>query len=204
MVLWPFQARSFRSRSIIANYYFKVKKLAWSDKPRLGALWGRDGDTLFINSGPTMQMVASALRSRKNLNVVTNSLNVAMDLGNVPGVRVVLLGGEINAQYSFTYGSDAQEQLSKYQADWAILSVDGISAGSGITTYHAEEAVIDRMMLRGAKQAMVVSDSSKIGRAGFTRVCACVPGMYLVTDGGDSEALAAMASMGVRIVHPNN
>ena len=119
-------------------------------------------------------------------------------------MRVILLGGEINSRYGFTYGSNAREQLGRYQADWAILSVDGISADSGITTYHAEEAVVDRMMLRGAKQAMVVSDSSKIGRAGFTRVCPCVPGMYLVTDGGDSEALAAMATMGVRIVHPNN
>ena len=164
----------------------------------------RDGDTLLINSGTTTELVAEALCARRNLNVVTNSLAVARKLGAVASIRVLLIGGEINARYGFTYGGDAQEQLTRYQADWAILSVDGISAGSGITTYHAEEAVIDRMMLRGAKQAMVVSDSSKIGRAGFTRVCACVPGMYLVTDGGDSEALAAMASMGVRIVHPNN
>ena len=164
----------------------------------------KDGDTLLINSGTTTELVAEALCARRNLNVVTNSLAVARKLGAVASIRVLLIGGEINARYGFTYGGDAQEQLTRYQADWAILSVDGISAGSGITTYHAEEAVIDRMMLRGAKQTMVVSDSSKIGRAGFTRVCACVPGMYLVTDGGDSEALAAMASMGVRIVHPNN
>ena len=29
--------------------------------------------------------------------------------------------------------------------------VDGVSAEAGITTYHAQEAVIDRMMIRGAK-----------------------------------------------------
>ena len=164
----------------------------------------RDGDTLLINSGSTTELVAEALCAKRNLNVVTKSLAVARKLGAVASIRVLLIGGEINAQYGFTYGGDAQEQLARYQADWTILSVDGISADSGITTYHAEEAVVDRMMLRGAKQAMVVSDSSKIGRAGFTRVCSCVPGMYLVTDGGDSEALAAMATMGVRIIHPNN
>ena len=30
------------------DYYFKVKGLRWSDKPRLGALWGRSDDVIFI------------------------------------------------------------------------------------------------------------------------------------------------------------
>lgn len=30
------------------DYYFKVKGLKWSDKPRLGALWGRSDDVIFI------------------------------------------------------------------------------------------------------------------------------------------------------------
>lgn len=30
------------------DYYFKVRGLKWSDKPRFGALWGREGDTIFI------------------------------------------------------------------------------------------------------------------------------------------------------------
>lgn len=162
-----------------------------------------DGDTLFINSGTTTEFVAEALAARRNLNVVTNSLAVAKKLGAVASIRVLLVGGEINAQYGFTHGGDAQEQLHRYQADWAILSVDGISAQSGITTYHAEEAVVDRMMLRSAKHTMVVADHTKIGRTGFTRVCDCAPNMCLVTDGGPPEAISNLAQLGVRIVHPN-
>ncbi len=30
------------------DFYFKVRKLEWKDKPKFGALWGRDGDTIFI------------------------------------------------------------------------------------------------------------------------------------------------------------
>lgn len=33
---------------LVLDYYFKVKKMEWSAKPRLEALWGRDGDTIFI------------------------------------------------------------------------------------------------------------------------------------------------------------
>ena len=160
----------------------------------------RDGDTLFINSGTTCEIVAAQLSIRRNLNIVTNSLNVATRLGAVPTFRVLLLGGEINAHYGFTHGGDAQEQLSKYQADWAILSVDGVSARGGITTHHAEEAVIDRMMAAGAKQRLIVADSSKIGKAGFSRVCECSALLTLVTNtGGEPEALAQLEETGVSI-----
>ena len=160
----------------------------------------QDGDTLFINSGTTTAYVAEALSARRNLNVVTNSLAVAGILGAVASIRVLLIGGEINAHYGFTHGGDAQEQLARYQADWAMLSVDGISAEGGITTYHAEEAAVDRMMLRGAKRALIVADSRKIGRAGFTRVCPCSPDTCLVTDSADLDALSALQAAGIRVI----
>lgn len=162
----------------------------------------RDGDTLFINSGTTSEHVAAALSVRRNLNVVTNSVRVAEKLGGIPSFRVLLVGGEINAQYGFTHGGDAQEQLSRYQADWAILSVDGISARGGITTHHAEEVVIDRMMAAGAKNKLIVADQSKIGRAGFSRVCECGADFVLITNtGGDDQAQKQLTECGVNITY---
>ena len=58
-----------------------------------------DGDTLFINSGTTTTLVAEALRTKKNLNIVTNSLPIATLLGGIPTFRVILLGGTINPQF---------------------------------------------------------------------------------------------------------
>lgn len=129
-----------------------------------------DGDTLFINSGSTTREVATALKKHRNLNVVTNSLAVASELSEIPGFHVILLGGEVNVRYAFTCGGDAQEQLQKYQADYAILSIDGISAENGITTHHADEAIIDRMMVEQAKKVLIVADHTKMGRAGFSHI----------------------------------
>lgn len=160
----------------------------------------RDGDTLFINSGTTTVCVAEALKSRKNLKIVTNSLAVATALGDIATLRVTLLGGDINSQYGFTYGSTAQEQLSQYQANRAILSVDGISPTGGITTYHAEEAILDRMMIEGASHTLIVADSSKIGRVGFSRVCECSPALTLVTNKCESlEIIEQLNECGLQI-----
>ena len=161
----------------------------------------RDGDTLFINSGSTTQMLAYALKVRSNLNIVTNSLAAATILGDTPSFRVVLLGGSINATYGFTYGGDAQAQLSKFQADWAFLSVDGVSVRGGITTHHAEEAVIDNMMIDGARSAWIVVDRSKIGRAGFARIGDDLRQVGLVTSAGDPSETRDLERSGMQIVY---
>jgi len=149
----------------------------------------RDGDTLFINSGTTTYFTAVELKQRKNLNVVTNSISVAVELGGLPTFRVILLGGDISAQYSFTYGEDVKEQISRYRANWAILSVDGVNPGTGITTYHAEESAIDRIMVERAQTPVIVADSSKLGRESFSRISTLSSGTILVTDRNADAAL---------------
>ena len=161
----------------------------------------QNGDTLFLNSGSTTYAVAAALKEHRNLNIVTNSLSVAAELGDHPSFRVILLGGEINAQYKFTYGGDAQEQLLRYQADWCILSVDGISADGGVTTYHAQEAILDKMMMEQSKRTLIAADHTKIGRTGFTKICSISPSLQLITDEqSDNQALHAMEVQGVSVV----
>ncbi|MBR2344042.1 MAG: DeoR/GlpR transcriptional regulator [Clostridia bacterium] len=161
----------------------------------------KDGDTVFINSGTTTQLVAAELKKHNHLNIVTNSISVALTLGAIASFRLILLGGEVNVKYGFTYGGEAQEKLSRYHADWAILSVDGIGAESGITTYHAEESILDRIMIERSAQVIVAADSSKIGRVGFLRICPPSEAITLVTDGaGEEPELAALAERGVKII----
>ena len=161
-----------------------------------------DGETLFINSGTTTYFTAIELKKRKNLNIVTNSIPVAIELGTVPGFRVILLGGEINAQYSFIYGINALEQLRQYKADKTFLSMGGICAGQGLTTYHAEEAVVNRTMMERSRETIITADHSKIGYESFSFVADLNTGLSLVTDGPgeNAEFLAEIEKAGVRII----
>ena len=158
-----------------------------------------DGQTLFFNSGTTTLHIALALKEKKHLNIVTNSLLIAMELGDIPTFHVLLLGGEINTSYSFTSGGDTQEQLSKYRADWAILSVDGVSAQGGITTCHPEEAIIDRLMMANARRRLIAATGNKTGRAGFSRICDSDDQLCLITDSTCSKA--ALQELQERGVH---
>ena len=160
----------------------------------------QNGDKLFINSGTTAMAVAVALKSHENLHIVTNSLAVALALGVVPSFRVLLLGGEINAQYGFISGGDALEQLNRYRADWAVLAVDSISAADGATTYHPDEAIINRRMIERARHAVIAADHTKIGRAGFARFHAADESICLITDkGAEPSRLRELEEQSVQI-----
>src|SRR4051794_11609646 len=55
----------------------------------------RDGETIILDSGTTTAEIARALRKSdlKSINVITNALNVAALLMDVPSVRLIMLGG---------------------------------------------------------------------------------------------------------------
>ena len=161
-----------------------------------------DGDTVFINSGTTTEIVAAALKKRKNLNVVTNSIAVAAALADADTFRIIVLGGELNAKYGFTYGADAQSKFEHYHADWAILSVDGVSLAGGVTTYHAEESTIDHIMMSEAERILIAADHSKVGRTGFMRICELSERTCLVTDACEQTdgELDALMTVGVPVI----
>ena len=160
-----------------------------------------DGENLFINSGTTTYFTAIELKKRKNLNIVTNYLPVAMELATVPGFTVVLLGGQLNVVDSFIYGTSAIEQLRQYKADKTILSIDGISADTGLTTYHANEAVINRTMIERSRETIITADHTKVGYESFSFVSDLNDGLSLVTDGPgeDNSHLEGIKKAGVRI-----
>jgi DeoR/GlpR family transcriptional regulator of sugar metabolism len=161
----------------------------------------QDGDTLMINSGTTTYLAAMELKKRKNLSVVTNSLPIAVELSAVPGFRTLLLGGSINSEFAFTFGSIAAAELRQYKANSAILSVDGISSDTGLTTLHAEEAELNRVMMDRSGKTIIVADSTKIDRESFFNFGSLSSNTRLVTDTeGDSRILAEFGYHGVQIL----
>lgn len=156
------------------------------------------GERLFINSGTTSRAVASELRHCRDLAIVTNSPPVARLLDD--RFRVILLGGNVSAGCDFTSGEDTLNQLERYQADWAILSVDSISAAEGVTICHPEESAVSRRMLERAKRGVIAADHTKLGRAGFVRICDAAPPLMLATSRqADAWETAALEAAGMEI-----
>lgn len=130
----------------------------------------REGDCVIMNAGNTTLLTARKLLGRNNLTIITNSLAIARELVQQTGIKLIFLGGEVNAEAVFTYGWDAVTQLEQYKANKLILSASGISCGAGLTTRHMEAADLLRKMIDRTQTVIAVADDTKIGFESFYHV----------------------------------
>ena len=140
-------------------------------------------DTVMLNSGTTTLLAFRKFPAEMNLNIVTNSVSIALEASGNPNYNVILIGGNINTKYQFTFGSDAIHQLKRYHADKLILSVDGIDSFHGFTTYYNKECTVDVTMLKQADTCIIAADRSKFGHSAFTKISDVSVADMIVTAG---------------------
>ena len=119
--------------------------------------------------------------------------------GIYPFVGKYTSGGKINGEYQFTYGADTRSQIENYHADKVFLSVDGITASDGFSSYYEEDVDILRVMIENSAQTYVLADYTKIGRNAFVKVDGADRIDCLVTNEKPDPELEKLKKLGVRI-----
>jgi DeoR family transcriptional regulator of aga operon len=153
----------------------------------------RENETVGFTAGTTTTYVARSLRNRHNIRVITNAVNIAMELSNCAGLRTFVTGGFVQWAGSFSLvGHAAVEFLNDIYMDKAFISVCGIDAIRGVTVIESEEALTFRAMIHQAKKAIVVADSSKLGAVTAALVCPISDIHMLITDTRASDKTVAM------------
>lgn len=125
-----------------------------------------DGDTVIIDAGTTSCEVARLLTQRRELTVITNSLDAAALLGPTLHSRLIVIGGEfMNVNHSFV-GPMAAEMVQRFSADKAFLSVASIDLERGVIGIASQQsACVQRAMIEVSKVTAVVAVHDKFGRA---------------------------------------
>ncbi|MFZ0631847.1 MAG: DeoR/GlpR family DNA-binding transcription regulator [Acidobacteriaceae bacterium] len=176
-----------------------------AEKRRIGlaaAEMVQTGDTVGLTAGTTTTHIGRSLRHRQNIQVITNAINIGMELCNQPGIRTYVTGGVVPWAWSFSLTSSAALGfLDDVYMDKVFLSVTGLDADRGATTLESDEAMVFRKMLKQSRQIIVVADASKIGKVSPAFICPINEIHTLITDtGAPAEALAPFERQGVRIV----
>src|SRR6266436_8626588 len=98
-----------------------------------------ENETIGLTAGTTTTWVARSLRHRSNITVVTNAVNIGMELCNMPGLKIHLTGGYVHWPWSFSLvGADAINFMGNIFLDKLFLSVSGIDAVRGTTTNESD------------------------------------------------------------------
>ena len=138
-----------------------------------------DGETLIIDLGTTTLEVAKNLKQKKNLTVITNAINIALELINVKDFRVFLAGGRLRYGDLSCSGFLTSDFLKQFNVDKAIIGVGGITLKDGTR----------RLMIEQSNNVIAVTDYSKFGVKAFTKVCDLSDIDVLVTDWNVNEHL---------------
>lgn len=158
------------------------------------------GSTVLVDSGSTTIALARELAKAPRLTVATNSLAVAT-LMSRGGHRVHMLGGEIDDNDESTMSHETIEALRRFRFDIAFVAAGGLSVDGGATDYTPTGAAFRAELVRAARRAILLADSSKFGLAtpfpidGLDQISA------LVTDRRPPRELAGMlADAGLELI----
>ena len=153
----------------------------------------RDGDTLIFDSGTTTAEIAKQIRTLdlRSINVITNALNIATLLADLPGVRVIMPGGILRRESNALSGLLAEAALTGLQADILFLGADGLDPERGVMTPHLGEAQLNAKMIEISRQVIAVADSSKLLRRNISRIARVEQLHMLITDSGANPMVVA-------------
>ncbi|MEK2491471.1 DeoR/GlpR family DNA-binding transcription regulator [Kitasatospora purpeofusca] len=189
-----------------------------SDKQRIATAVAEllgEGDVVGLNGGTTTTEVARALVLRAGggpaergeaasgpvYTIVTNSLNIAGELAVRPQFKLVVTGGVARPQTYELVGPLTEGVLNQVVLDVAVLGVDGVDPRLGVMTHHEDEAGISRLLAERARKVVLATDSSKIGRRAFARICGLDRIDVLVTDSGLVPEMAArFVEAGIEVI----
>jgi DeoR family transcriptional regulator of aga operon len=125
-----------------------------------------DGETIAIGAGTTTTQLARCIRHRKGITILTNAINIAMELSHLPEIKVSMTGGFLSGDWFALVGDVAQRNVAEMFFDKAFIGVDGAHSEHGMTTNYSDQAATHRAMMRQARQRIVVADHRKIGTIG--------------------------------------
>lgn len=130
----------------------------------------QEGDAILLDGGTTTLQIARALKSFRNLKVITNSMMALNELKDCRNIEVSITGGMLRPDTMAFVGPMTERSLDMVRVDKAFLGTNGLDIREGITTPNMLEAATKRKMIAVAKQSILLADHSKIGQISFCKV----------------------------------
>ncbi|WP_274362195.1 DeoR/GlpR family DNA-binding transcription regulator [Paenibacillus thermotolerans] len=144
------------------------ERLLWDEKTKIAekaASLVEEGDIVGLTGGTTTFLIARALKAASNITVVTNAVNIAMELAGSDRIQTVLTGGVMRVNSFELCGPLAETIVERLHIGKMFVGIDGFSIEQGLTTYSELEAGIDKLMIKRAKETYAVFDHTKVNKS---------------------------------------
>ncbi len=189
----PFQTRSVKNQSAKTAIGLKAAELIY------------DGDSIALDVGTTTLEIVPGLRGKRNLTIVTSCLQIASKVVDQISLdidaRLILTGGIIRQRELSMIGPIPEHVYQELHVDKAFIGIGGISLEDGLTEYNIEDTQIKKMLVRSAREKIVVADGSKFGVTTFASVVPLTAVDKIVTDKSASpDIIEQIRKQGIEVI----
>lgn len=162
-----------------------------------------DGESIFLDASSTAVAIAKAIKHKSDVTIITNSLEIAIELLEAPGCKVISTGGVVTESSFALVGHVTDRTISSYYVDKAIVSCKGFDLEAGFTDSDERHANNKKSMLAGARVKVVAIDNSKFDKISFAKIGNLQDITTIVTDKKpEEEWLQKFAEYNVECIYP--
>ena len=129
-----------------------------------------DGDHVMMDASSTSVFIAKALKNKERLTIITNSIEIIIELSDVSGWNIISSGGSLKEGYLALVGPKAVAGISSYNVEKTIISCKAFDTKKGFSDANEEFSQAKQTMLHAGKECILAVDSKKFEKFAFAKV----------------------------------
>ena len=175
------------------------KKMAIAEKV---ASLIKDGQRIMLDASSTAIYVTRAIKNKNNITVITNSVEILLELADKSDWTVFSTGGVLKEGALSLTGSSAERMIRGYHVDLAVCSCKGLDMELGLTDSNEKDAQIKQAVYASSERKVLALDSDKFDRKSFVKVCKASEVDTVVTDTRPSDIwVEYLSANGVELIY---
>lgn len=160
-----------------------------------------EADTLFLDVGTTVEVVAEKLSREFRGYVLTNSIPAILQLAGRSRATLHVLGGRIRSEELTSAGAETAAAVRQFHADRAFLGSGGVHPTNGLTDYDPDDIAVRHAMIESSREVYVLADATKIGHTALRPVCGWDRVTAVITDSrADPKTVESLRAAGVEVL----
>ena len=141
-----------------------------------------DGDYIMLDASSTAVYVAQRIKNLKNITLITNSVEILIELADKDDWNILSTGGALRKGALSLVGTSAERMIRGFHVNLAVCSCKGIDINMGITDSNEKDSEIKQAIFGAASKKILAVDSTKFDKISFVRVCEADGVDVVVTD----------------------
>ncbi|MBR2366555.1 MAG: DeoR/GlpR transcriptional regulator [Oscillospiraceae bacterium] len=164
-----------------------------------------DGDHIMLDDSSTSLYIAKNIQNKRNLTVITNSVEILVELVGKEDWTVMSTGGKLKPESMALVGDTAQRMLRGFHVDLCFFSGKGLNFDDGITDSNEFHATMKKEMIASAGKVMLAIDSSKFDKVSFVKIASLSEIDTIITEKKPSaEWLRFLREKSIRCLYPQD